>query len=434
MHSKTFIGMIFLAALIGCGEQDTILPGERETLDGQVLSAGETSAAETIAFAAPEPSATTNWTHRNGNARHALENPALPAALSQAWDLNIGAGNGRRQRITADPVVAEGRVFVMDADAMVTAVSTDGTPLWSRDLTPTSERSREIPGGALAIGGGFVFVTDGFGRVSALAADSGDVAWEQDLGAIGGAPTYSRGILYVAARNGIGWAINAETGRVLWTLSVAPSPSNLLSGPGPAISDRFALFPFASGEVVATFREGGFRRWSASVSGTRPGRAYARISDITGDPVIVGNRVYVGNQSGNVLALTLDGGKRLWTSEEGAYSPVWVAGGSVFLISDLGELVRLNADTGARLWGVELPLFTTERAQRRKGVYAHYGPVLAGGLLRVASSDGQLRSFDPASGSLVASVPLPGGAASNPIVVGETLYVVTGNGQLLAFR
>jgi sugar lactone lactonase YvrE len=42
--------------------------------------------------------------------------------------------------------------------------------------------------------------------------------------------------------------------------------------------------------------------------------------------------------------------------------------------------------------------------------------------------------FDPASGALAGQVALPGGAASNPIVVGGTLYVVTANGKLNAFR
>ncbi|MGB1006987.1 MAG: hypothetical protein ACPGVX_07405, partial [Thalassobaculaceae bacterium] len=40
-------------------------------------------------------------------------------------------------------------------------------------------------------------------------------------------------------------------------------------------------------------------------------------------------------------------------------------------------------------------------AYKRAAVYAHYGPVLAGGRLVVASSDGVLRFFTPESGALV---------------------------------
>jgi sugar lactone lactonase YvrE len=45
-----------------------------------------------------------------------------------------------------------------------------------------------------------------------------------------------------------------------------------------------------------------------------------------------------------------------------------------------------------------------------------------------------IRQFDPTSGALIGQVDLPGGAASGPVVAGETLYVLSKNGQLHAFR
>jgi outer membrane protein assembly factor BamB len=150
--------------------------------------------------------------------------------------------------------------------------------------------------------------------------------------------------------------------------------------------------------------------------------------------VIDGNRVYVGNQSGRIVALNIGNGERIWTATEGALSPVLPAGGSVFLVNDLNELVRLNDEDGSRIWGVQLPVFVEGRARRQRTVYAHYGPLLAGGRLYVASSDGNMRAFDPTSGGLIGAVSLAGGAASNPIVAGGVLYVVTKRGQLVAFR
>jgi hypothetical protein len=35
-----------------------------------------------------------------------------------------------------------------------------------------------------------------------------------------------------------------------------------------------------------------------------------------------------------------------------------------------------------------MPYFTAEKVKKRKGIYAHYGPVLAGGRVMVVSSDG----------------------------------------------
>ena len=115
-------------------------------------------------------------------------------------------------------------------------------------------------------------------------------------------------------------------------------------------------------------------------------------------------------------------------------SPVWVAGNDVFLVSDMNQIVRVSAETGEKIWAQDLPLFVKSRPRRQKEVYAHYGPVLAGNRLIVASGDGPLRSFDPASGDLISQVDIPGGAASNPVIAGRTLYVLSARGQLLAFR
>ena len=56
------------------------------------------------------------------------------------------------------------------------------------------------------------------------------------------------------------------------------------------------------------------------------------------------------------------------------------------------------------------------------------------GRIFVASSDGSLRAFDPTNGTLTHTAEIPGGAAAQPAVSGGTLYVVSGKGQLLAFR
>ena len=176
--------------------------------------------------------------------------------------------------------------------------------------------------------------------------------------------------------------------------------------------------------------------WSADVVGSRIGSALAQVGDITGGPVIAGDTVYVGNHSGRIVAFRVGNGERLWTARMGARGPVWPAGDSVFLVSDKNQLVRLDANSGEQIWAVDLPGYEPVRRpqRRRDSAYAHYGPVMAGGRLVLASSDGLLRSFDPASGALIAATEVPGGATTAPAIANGTLYVVTKTGQLAAYR
>ncbi|EAQ01171.1 PQQ enzyme repeat family protein [Pseudooceanicola batsensis HTCC2597] len=432
--------VLSLVALAACNEPDNILPGKRESVDA-ILSdvPGDVPEEEFENRSAPVavPPARTNasWPQRHGTPATRVGNAALSARPSLIWSANIGAGDSRKARITADPVVAGGRVFALDSAARVTAVTTAGATVWNRDLTPPNDRSGDATGGGLAYGDGKLFVTTGFGLLTALDPATGQILWEQDLDASGtGSPTVAGDLVYVVSGDATAWAIDTANGRVRWQMSATPSRNNLLGGPAPAVTDDLVIFAHSSGEVQAVTGTGGVQTWGALVAGRRPNFAKSVVGDISGDPVVAGGRVYVGVQSGVTVALDAETGERLWSVQEGAMSPVWAVGDGVFLMSDLNEIVRVSAETGERVWAHELPLFVKDRPRRQREVHAHYGPILAGGRLVVASSDGLLRIFDPASGEVAGQVEIPGGATSNPVVAGGTLYVVSQRGQLLAFR
>ena len=367
-------------------------------------------------------------------ARNAVPHLALSAAPAEVWAANIGQGNSRRARITADPVAADGRIFTLDSNAHVTATGTDGTTLWTADLTAGFERGGGISGGGLAVVGGTLYASTGYGELVALDAATGAERWRQRLGAGITAPTVSDNSVYIVSRDSQAWSLDPENGRIRWQLPAGPATAVLTGGAAPALTDRLVIFPFGSGELVATLRLSGVRVWGTTVAGARRGVAYNDLNDITGDPVIVGNTLYAGNQSGRVVAMEASSGERLWTAQDGAYSPVLPAGDSIFFVSDRNELIRLDADTGERIWGTELPLYVNDRERRRQAVFTHYGPILAGGRLVVASGDGDIRFFDPESGAELSRVAIRGGAAAHPIVVNGTLYVVSGDGRLHAFR
>lgn len=430
MTIRLSIALTCAALLASCGEQDIILPGERLSIRGD---ADFTNEVRQIAL--PAQQANAQWTHRYGSASHKITHPALPASLQQVFAVDIGAGDSRKARITADPVVSGGVVFTLDAHSTVTAVSTAGATIWSMDLAPRLDGSSDASGGGLSTDGDVIYVATGFGALIALSAQDGSVIWSQDLDAPGAsAPTIMGNLVYVVGRDSTAWAIEADSGRIAWQISGTPSIGNFGGGAGVAANGDIAVIPLPSGEVIGAFPIGGLRRWSTVVSGDRIGEAAANISDIAGDPVLVGDRAYVGNFSGRLVALNSFDGERIWTAEEGAISPVWPVGGSVFLINDLNELVRLDAADGAPVWRIQLPKFTETRLRQQRTVFAHYGPILAGGRLIVASSDGLIRSFDPTSGAEIGTVAIPGGAASHPVVADGTLYVVSKDGQLVAFR
>ncbi len=428
-----------LAVLASCADDDTILPGKREDvrsiLDGTVATESAEPQNETRAIRLPAQQSNSSWPQAMGTPQFRTDNPALGTQLVRIWTANIGAGDGRKQRITASPVVAGGVIYTLDADAQVTATSTGGETIWRTDTRPSRDRDGQATGGGLAYDEGRIYVSLGYGNLIVLDAATGGEVWRQRLdGTASGTPTVFGGLVYLTAGDDRGWAISAEDGRIQWQLVATQDVVNVLGAPAPAVSNGLVVFAFGSGEVQTVFRQGGLRRWDASARGERPGVALSSVGDVTAAPVIVGNRVYIGNQSGRTVALDLNSGARIWTAGEGAVGNIIAAGDSLFVLSDQNELLRLDASDGSRIWGVKLPRFLKDKPTRRAEVYVHHGPLLAGGRLYVASNDGMLRSFDPESGAALGSIEIPGGATSSPVVAGGVLYVVSSKGQLHAFR
>ncbi|MBQ4807329.1 PQQ-binding-like beta-propeller repeat protein [Phaeobacter sp. HS012] len=418
--------------LSACAEPEVILRGERLDLRDDSVTVVSN---ETRAIALPATRNNASWPQGPGVEGLRPAHPALAAAPNAIWSTSIGDGDSRRQRITATPVVGDGRIYTLDSGAKVSAVSPAGALQWQSELLPASDSSGQATGGGLAYDGGVLYVSSGYGVLTALDAASGATIWRQELEATGsGQPTVRDGLVYLVAGDDTGWAVHAKDGRIAWQVQATPSPSNILGAPAPAVTSDLAIFAFGSGDLTATFRKGGLRRWNASVAGKRIGRTISRISDVTGAPVVSGNRMYVGNQSGRTAAFDLGSGDRLWTAPHGAVDPVWAVAGNVFLISDLGQLVRLDADSGDAIWATNLPGYLKDKPRKRGAVVAHHGPVLAGGQVVVASNDGLLRFFSPESGALLRSVAVPGGASTAPVVANGTLYVVSTKGELHAFR
>jgi outer membrane protein assembly factor BamB len=429
------------AALIlaGCSDDDLVLPGKREDIRSVLQGDTPTEAAEvqnqSRGISLPSQSVNANWPQSPGTPSARTAHPALSAAPQRIWTADIGDGDSRKQRITAAPVVAGGVIYTLDAGSTVTATSTAGGRVWQNRIRSLRDDDNLSTGGGLAYKDGRVFVSLGLGALVALDAATGGEVWRQELDGSGsGTPTVFGNLVYLTAGHDTGWAVNAADGRIAWQLTGSPDTTNVLGGPAPAVTDEFAVFAFGSGEVQAVFRQGGLRRWDASVLGQRFGRSLSTVGDVTGAPVVVGDSVYVGNQSGRVVALNLGSGARRWTAGDGAIGPIAPAGDSLFMVSDINELLRVDAKDGSRIWGTKLPNYVKDKPRRRAAIFVHHGPVVAGGRIRIASSDGQLRSFDPTNGALVATADIPGGATSDPVVAGGVLYVVSSDGQLHAFR
>lgn len=429
------LGVLALAGLAGCGvfdSEEERLPGER--IPVRQAAPERTAPPERLAEAAAlgTPVALSDWTQPNAVASRAPGHIEGPRGLTEAWRTDVGAGSGDGW-ITAPPIVADGTLYALDAEATVTALDAgSGETLWSVSVAPEGEDGDEGFGGGLAWLDGRVFAATGFGEVVALGARDGAELWRRDLAApIRAAPAANEGRVIVVTRDSTGFGLDAATGAIDWRVQGAPGATGVLGGASPATSGQIAVLPFASGELVAVLSATGRRLWTEPLSGG-PGLGLTEVTDVAGDPVIFGAGAIASSATGTMVAIDIRNGRRGWRREIGSSNPVWAVAASLFAVDSDARLLRLVGATGETMWSTQLPLW--EDPEDRETAIAYGGPVAASGRVYVTSSDGALLAFDAQTGEEVARTDLPGGSITGPVIVGGTLYVLSDDGVVHAFR
>src|SRR5690606_16515046 len=219
------------------GERVSILEFE-ETLAPSAALAGR-------GFSLPAPTAITAWPVPGGNVEQSIEHVAAAESFTVAWRKNIGAGASRNTQVTSPIVAVDGRIFVMDGEATVTAVdAASGDVVWRTHLRPQGERGGF--GGGLAVSDGRVYTTSGYRIASALDSATGAVIWTSRVDVpIHGAPTVSGGRVFAVDVDNQIIAFDIATGNQAWSHQAIAEPARILRASSPAVTGETVIAPFS---------------------------------------------------------------------------------------------------------------------------------------------------------------------------------------------
>jgi len=407
------------------------IPGRRETI-GASRRGLTVEPVDRRTIDVPPPVALAEWPQAGGNATHSVGHVQV-SGLQPGWRSSIGSGGGYRAKITAQPVVAGGRVFTMDSDAEVAAFDiATGSRAWRTDTQDDKDRSTNL-GGGIAVADGVVFATTGRGDLLALDAATGAIRWRKPLGTPArSAPTVADGRLYASTIDDKLLAFTAATGERLWAYQASTSATTLLGQTAPAVSEGLVVAGFGSGDLVAVRSDSGSLSWSDSLASARGRNSLVDLSAIRGLPVVDRGRVYAIGVGGLLVALDLRSGRRLWEREVGGSETPWLAGDWLFVQTLDQSLAAIGRDDGRVRWVTDLPRY--DNPEKRRDPLYWTGPVLAGGRLVLAGSNEKALSVDPRDGRILGQESLRGPAAVAPIAAAGSMFVVTEDGTLQAFR
>ena len=372
-----------------------------------------------------------DWTVAGRVANHDSGHLALGGA-NRLWQVSIGSVDSGRAALTAEPVVADGRVYTMDGIGLVSAFDLrTGHALWTHATKPKKQRSSNM-GGGLCVVGGTVYVVDGLASALALDAASGKELWSVDIGTPGrSAPSVVDGRMFFGTIDERLIALDAGSGKTLWSYQASPSTTITLGQPAPAIDGDFVVAGFGSGDIVALRADSGVQIWSDSLGAGNGRVSVIDLASVHALPLIKDGTVYLISMGDVFTAVDLRSGRRIWErAVAGKDAPV-IANGWLFILSEEQRLAAIDPATGAVRWAVDLPRW--KKPNKQKGAISWNGPLLAGGQLHLTSDDGRLIAVDPGNGKITATVKLSAPAALAPVAAAGVMLVTTRDGKLTAY-
>ena len=312
---------------------------------------------------------------------------------------------------------------------------------------------------------GVLFAADYEGRLSAVDADSGRKKWELKtkqafsggpgldderlyMGTIdgrviaydraGGAelwnaqvssevlapPASADGIVAVRCIDGRVFGLDAVSGRRLWIhdhkvpLLALRGETNLLVRAG------IVFVGYDDGSVVALRLNDGSVVWNQTIVSQDGRTELERLADIGQQMVIVASDLIVSSYKTRLVSLAADSGRLLWFKEISSGTGVQVDRTNLAVSDKVDDLWILDRRNGSTIWKVDQ---LTNRGLTRPAFYGDY--------VVVGDKEGYLHWLDSEIGSFVARNRAgKKGFAAAPLTVGTTRYVLTHDGDLIAYR
>ena len=267
------------------------------------------------------------------------------AATGRAEAMALDASNGTilwRKPISAParsaPTVVGSSLYFCTVDQKLVAMSTDGNQLWS--YTASRADTGVLAQASPAFGDGLVVAGFESGDLAAVRADSGTLAWSDNLGTlkgsasllefstVRGAPVLDHGIVYAIGLGGLMAGLDLRSGRRVWERDIA-------GGNTPWLAGGTLFIVTEEQRVAAISKDDGTVHWVTDLPRfINPKRTKGLIS-WTGT-VLVGGKLIAVSTNNHMAVLDPLDGKLVSNTEIDApvsISPV-VAQGTMLVLAD----------------------------------------------------------------------------------------------------
>lgn len=338
--------------------------------------------------------------------------------VGKVWSSDVGKGldkAGRQLR----PVYSSGSLYAADYKGLLKSIdaATGGTRWEIKTKLPFT--------GGPGISGNLLLMGTENGEVFAFDASTGTQLWSATVTSeVLAAPAQADGIVVVRCIDGRVFGLDVDTGQRVWVYDHNVPLLTLRGNAPPLLRAGVAFIGYDGGQVVALHIEDGTLMWEQSLVTTEGRTELERLSDIDGQLVFIASDLLVSSYKNRLASLAADSGRLLWFKDISSATGVTVDRINLTLSDKDGNVWLLDRRNGAESWKNDQLL--------RRGLTR---PVIYGNFVVVGDSEGYLHWINTSNGQFAAREKVGGkGFSGPPLVVGNTLYVMTKKGELTAFR
>jgi outer membrane protein assembly factor BamB len=267
----------------------------------------------------------------------------LPRAqeLRVLWSARVGSGEGYE----FSPALAGDALYAAARDGTVVRLdAADGRERWRVDV------DARLSGGVGA-GAGTVAVATQDGVVLALDANTGKQRWRATVSSeVLAAPRIAAGLVLVRSVDSRIHALDETDGKRRWAYQRAPAALRLRTPQGMTPHEAVLYAGFSGGKLVALALDGGTLRWEATVADPKGTTELERVTDVVGEPVIIGREVCAAAFQGRVACFDAQNGSLVWAREISSVSGVSADARIAYAADERGAVHALDRSNGRSLW------------------------------------------------------------------------------------
>ena len=337
-------------------------------------------------------------------------------AVRLAWSAKINAVNFPLNIAVASVNIANSAIInVASSDGVIASFdAATGRELWR------AQAGKSLAAGVGAEGTTAAAVTE---ANELITFENGREIWRQKLATSSfTAPLVSGGKVFVLGSDRSISAFDIAKGGKLWTQKRS-TEALILRQAGVLLMVSDTLVASSSGRLIGMNPLDGSIRWETPIAIARGISDVERLVDLVGRVSNVSEVVCARAYRVSVGCVNTFRGQLLWSKQAVGFAGVQGDDRTLFGAESDGKVIAWNSANGERLWVVDQLLNRSLSA-----------PAVMSKAIAVGDSTGLVHFLSKADGSSLNRMPTDGSAmAAAPVVVGNTLVVVTRNGGIFGF-